>query len=97
MKLIFDLYYLTGKDFSTLTTCSMEAMIIVGLCLGSFVKGPGHDMSFPRFIDHINVIRKFVLGRRKAMDLVAKSSLRDQSRIYLSNWNIKDKTYNVER
>jgi len=32
-------YVLIGEDYTTLTTPLMEAMVLVGLSLGTFVKG----------------------------------------------------------
>jgi len=82
------LNHIIGNDFVTLTSPSMEAMIIVGLCLGSFSKGRTHDMPLRMFIENIDPISRFIAGRRKAMSPNANNSLWDQSKIYITNnWN----------
>jgi len=86
---MINLDHITGNHFAALTSPSMEAMIIVGLCLGSFSHGQTHDMSLQMFIEKIDSISRFIGGRRQAMLPNAKSSLRDQSKIYLTNnWKI---------
>ena len=75
----------------------MEAMIIVGLCLGSFLKGQDHnynEMSLRKFIDYVPDVANFISGRRISMNGEEKSLLRDQSKLLFTMWNIKEKTWN---
>ena len=75
----------------------MEAMIIVGLCIGSFVKGPDHELTMKSFIKHVTAIAPLLKERRNSIRADTQFFLRGQRENLFVLWNIKAKTWNGRR
>jgi hypothetical protein len=86
-----------GHDFVEVTTHTMEAMIIVGLCLGSFVKGPDHDLPMKTFIKHVAALAPIIKERRKSMRADTQFFLCRQRETLFALWSIEMKTWNARR
>ena len=86
-----------GHDFVEVTTHTMEAMIIVGLCLGSFVRGPDHELSFKTFIKHVAAVAPLIKERRKMIRADRQFYLSHTRETLFEMWNIKSKTWTESR
>jgi hypothetical protein len=75
----------------------MEAMIIVGLCLGSFVKGPDHELAMKTFIKHVTAIAPLIEERRKLIRGDTIFFLAHSRETLFELWDIKSKTWNGSR
>jgi len=75
----------------------MEAMIIVGLCLGSFVKGPDHELSLKTFIKHVTAVTPIITEKRNSMRADTQFFLRGQRVTLFELWNIEMKSWNGRR
>jgi len=88
---------ITGNDFVEVTTHTMEAMMIVGLCLGSFVKGPDHELPMKTLIKHVTAVSPIIQERRKSMRADTQFFLRGQRESLFAAWSIRMKTWNGSR
>jgi len=75
----------------------MEAMLIVGLSLGSFVKGPDNELTMKTFIKHVTAVTPIIKERRKAIRPDTQFFFNHSRENLFVSWGIKLRTWNERR
>jgi hypothetical protein len=65
----------------------MEAMVIIGLSFGPFVKGETHRLTMDTFIKYVNELEPIIRKRRDSLHSTVKAFLKDQRKILFASWN----------
>ena len=86
---------LPAEDYTTLTTPLMEAMVLIGLSFGPFVKGWSQKLTMDTFIKYVSVLEPVVNNRRVALHSSTRLFLKQQRVELFSFWEVERSVFGI--